>query len=114
MGGTGKICFRRRNFVLVRAAGAGRANSLSVEPTIANAPEALAAQTGELTPTATQTLAALARRRRIFSVLCLLTLISMGLWLGTILAADGFGLLDGMMLAAFLITAPWFVIGLLN
>jgi membrane glycosyltransferase len=87
---------------------------LSIEPTIANAPEALAAQTGDLTPTATQTLAALARRRRIFSVLCLLTLVSMGIWLGAILAADGFDWLDWLMLAAFLITAPWFVIGFWN
>jgi membrane glycosyltransferase len=87
---------------------------LSLEPKIANAPEALAAQTGDLTPTATQGLAALARRRRIFSVLCLLTLVSMGTWLGTILAADGFDVLDWVMLAAFLITAPWFVIGFWN
>jgi membrane glycosyltransferase len=87
---------------------------LSIEPTIANAPEVLAAPTGELTPTATQGLTALARRRRIFSALCLLTLISMGIWLGKILSADGFGLLDWLMLAAFLITAPWFVIGFWN
>jgi membrane glycosyltransferase len=87
---------------------------LSLEPKIANAPEALAAQTGDLTPTATQGLAALARRRRIFSVLCLLTLVSMGIWLGTILAADGFDVLDWVMLAAFLVTAPWFVIGFWN
>jgi membrane glycosyltransferase len=87
---------------------------LSIEPTIANAPEMLAAPTGELTPTATQGLTALARRRRIFSALCLLTLISMGIWLGRILGADGFGLLDWLMLAAFLITAPWFVIGFWN
>ncbi len=91
MGGTGKICFRRRNFALVRGPiaaernGAGKANFLSLEPTIANAPETLAAQAGELTPTATQGLAALARRRRIFSALCLLTLGSMGIWLGNIL-----------------------------
>ena len=85
-----------------------------LEPTITNAPETLVAQTGELTPTATQEMAALGRRRRIFSVLCLLMLISMGIWLGTILAADGFGLLDYLMLAAFLITAPWFVIGFCN
>jgi len=94
--------------------GAGKANSLSLEPTITNAPETLVAQTGELTPTATQEMAALGRRRRIFSALCLLMLISMGIWLGTILAADGFGLLDYLMLAAFLITAPWFVIGFCN
>ena len=87
---------------------------MSIEPTIANAPEVLAAPTGELTPTATQGLTALARRRRIFSALCLLTLISMGIWLGKILSADGFGLLDWLMLAAFLITAPWFVIGFWN
>ena len=87
---------------------------MSLEPTITNAPETLVAQTGELTPTATQEMAALGRRRRIFSVLCLLMLISMGIWLGTILAADGFGLRDYLMLAAFLITAPWFVIGFCN
>jgi len=79
---------------------------LSLEPTITDAPETLVAQMGELTPTATQEMAALGRRRRIFSALCLLMLISMGIWLGTILAADGFGLLDYLMLAAFLITAP--------
>ncbi len=87
---------------------------MSIEPTIANAPEVLAAQSGELTPTATQGLAALVQRRRIFSALCLLTLIAMGIWLGTILSADGFDVLDWLMLAAFLITAPWFVIGFWN
>jgi membrane glycosyltransferase len=87
---------------------------LSVEPTIVNAPETLAAQRGELVPTASQSLAALARRRRLFGVLCLLTLVSMGVWLATILAADGFGFLDVLMLAAFLVAAPWFVIGFWN
>jgi membrane glycosyltransferase len=94
--------------------GAGKADFLSVEPTIANAPETLAAQGGELTPTATQAIAMLARRRRIFGALCLLTLISMGSWLGAILAADGFDWLDFLMLAAFLVAAPWFVIGFWN
>jgi membrane glycosyltransferase len=87
---------------------------LALEPTIANAPEALAAQDAELTPTGTQAVAVLARRRRIFSALCSSTLIAMAIWLAAILAADGFGWLDGVMLAAFLITAPWFVIGFWN
>src|SRR4029077_17147854 len=81
----GATLFFARGPIAARYNRAGRASFLSLEPTIANAPEVLAAQTGELTPTATQTLAALARRRRIFSALCLLTLISMGIWLGTIL-----------------------------
>ena len=38
----------------------------------------------------------------------------MAIWLATIFAADGFDWLDGVMLAAFLITAPWFVIGFWN
>src|SRR5262245_52307678 len=93
---------------------AGKAKFLALEPTIAKAPEALAAQGGELTPTGTQAVAVLARRRRIFSILCLGTLFAMAIWLAAILAADGFGWLDGLMLLAFLVTAPWFVIGFWN
>ncbi|HLL29105.1 MAG TPA: glucans biosynthesis glucosyltransferase MdoH [Xanthobacteraceae bacterium] len=87
---------------------------MSLEPTIANAPETLAAQRGELIPTATQAIATLAHRRRIFSALSLLTLFGMGIWLGTILSADGFGSLDYLMLFAYFVAAPWFVIGFWN
>jgi membrane glycosyltransferase len=88
--------------------------TLSVEPTIVSAPGALAAQTGEPTPTATQSVAELTRRRRLFAVLCSATTLGMGFWLATILAGGGFGVLDALILLAFFVTAPWFVIGFWN
>src|SRR5262249_29170788 len=71
--------------------------TLSVEPTIVSAPGTLATQTGEPTPTATQSVAELARRRWVFAALCSATTLALGLWLATILAAGGFGALDALM-----------------
>jgi membrane glycosyltransferase len=66
------------------------------------------------TPTGTQTLSLLARRRVAFAVLVLVTIAVMALWLAAIVAADGFSLIDALLLVAFLLNAPWIVVGFWN
>jgi membrane glycosyltransferase len=66
------------------------------------------------TPTGTQSIAVLALRRFLFGALTVATLVALAWWLVTILDADGFGVLDILLLATFLIYAPWVVIGFWN
>jgi membrane glycosyltransferase len=68
----------------------------------------------EFTPTGTQSVSALARRRIKFALLVIATIAALALWLVTILARDGFSLLDALLLVAFLLNAPWVVIGFWN
>lgn len=70
--------------------------------------------TAATTPTGTQLVSTLTRRRRIFSALSFATLVAMAVWLTRILDANGFGILDGILLFAFLVCAPWFIIGFWN
>jgi len=87
---------------------------LSLDPAFANAPGTMELPAAALTPTGTQLVSTLTRRRRIFSALSLATLIVMGAWLTKILAVNGFGVLGSLMLLAFLVCAPWFIIGFWN
>lgn len=66
------------------------------------------------TPTGAQSIAALATRRFLFGAICVVTLAWLAWWLTSILAYDGFGALDILLLATFLIYAPWVVIGFWN
>lgn len=75
---------------------------------------AMPAELGETTPTGTQSLKAIGRRRAIFGVLVTATILGMAAWLVQILSHDGFGLLDALLLACFLIYAPWIAVGFWN
>ncbi|MBK8008416.1 MAG: glucans biosynthesis glucosyltransferase MdoH [Rhizobiales bacterium] len=70
--------------------------------------------TGETTPTGTQSVRVITRRRIIFAVLAVSTMLGMAAWLIQILAHDGFGLLDLLLLACFLTYVPWIAIGFWN
>lgn len=87
---------------------------MSLKPAFADAPEVMAAPTGQQTPTGTQSTAGVALRRWIFGVLAVATLCGMTWWLALILAPGGFGVVEILMLVAFFIAAPWFVIGFWN
>jgi membrane glycosyltransferase len=64
--------------------------------------------------TSTQRATILRRRRFVFAFLVGLTLAGLVAWLGSILANDGFDILDLLMIISFLIYAPWIVIGFWN
>lgn len=87
---------------------------MSFDPAVAKAPENFTLPTGELTPTGTQSTAVITNRRRVFALLSLGTIAAMTWWLYGILAVDGFGLLDAVMLLAFSASIPWFVVGFWN
>lgn len=87
---------------------------MSLKPAFADAPEVMAAPSGQQTPTGTQSAGGVALRRWIFGVLTVATLFGMTWWLGEVLAPGGFGILEVLMLVAFFIAAPWFVIGFWN
>ena len=67
-----------------------------------------------LTPTGTQSVRTLQARRVLFGALSLFTVIGMTWWLASLLAGDGFGTIDFLLVALFLIHAPWIVIGFWN
>ncbi len=69
---------------------------------------------GETTPTGTQSVQVIARRRIIFAFLSVSLMLGMGVWLTHILSHDGFGILDLLLLACFLIYVPWIAIGFWN
>jgi membrane glycosyltransferase len=68
----------------------------------------------ETTPTGMQTVQELFLRRALFSLLSVATIVWLGWWLAKILAVDGFGVLDFLMVVAFFTNAPWIVIGFWN
>ncbi|MCW5681254.1 MAG: glucans biosynthesis glucosyltransferase MdoH [Xanthobacteraceae bacterium] len=70
--------------------------------------------TEEMTPTGTQSVRAIARRRMIYAALVTATLFGMAAWLVHILSYDGFGFLDAVLVACFLVYAPWIVTGFWN
>lgn len=61
-----------------------------------------------------QSLSELFQRRALFTVLCTATIAWLGWWLAQILAVDGFGIIDFIMVVAFLTNAPWIVVGFWN
>jgi membrane glycosyltransferase len=63
---------------------------------------------------AAQSLASLNRRRLVYLSLVLATLACLTAWLAWILAPGGLGVLDVLMLVAFLVYAPWVVVGFWN
>src|SRR5690606_12165450 len=54
------------------------------------------------------------RRRLIFGMLVTATILGMAAWLVHILAHDGFGILDALLVACFLTYAPWIAVGFWN
>jgi membrane glycosyltransferase len=87
---------------------------MSADPSSAELTGSAASIAANRTPTGTQSLTVLALRRFIFGLLTIATTAALGWWLTTILAADGFGVVDIILLAAFLVHAPWVVIGFWN
>jgi membrane glycosyltransferase len=74
----------------------------------------LSSRPDESASTGTQSLAILARRRILFGLLVGGTVVVLSSWLASILFAAGFGSLDVLMIAAFLISAPGIAIGFWN
>lgn len=66
------------------------------------------------TPTGTQSVAALSRRRLLVVVLNVATYLAMMGAAATILASGGFNVVDGVLLAALSIGLPWTVLGFWN
>ncbi|MBX3519103.1 MAG: glucans biosynthesis glucosyltransferase MdoH [Xanthobacteraceae bacterium] len=96
---------------------------MSIESTSAEAKAAVGAATdatttgiltGETTPTGTQSVRSVWRRRMIFAALVTGLILGMAAWLVHILTHDGFGLLDAALVACFLIYAPWIAVGFWN
>lgn len=79
-----------------------------------DAANAMPVLTGETTPTGTQSMRVVSRRRLLFALLVTATIFGMAAWLVHILAHDGFGLLDALLLACFLAYAPWIAVGFWN
>jgi len=95
---------------------------MSIETTSADATktgvgitlDAANAPSGETTPTGTQSVRLVARRRLIFAALAISTMLGMAVWLVHILSHDGFGVLDFLLLACFLTYVPWIAVGFWN
>jgi len=85
------------------------ADPSSVELTGAAAPAA-----GNRTPTGTQSTTALAVRRLVVGFLNTATIAGFGWWLVSILSGDGFGVIDFLLVAMFLVHAPWIAVGFWN
>ena len=87
---------------------------MSADPSSAKLTAAGTQSSPARTPTGTQSLAVLLLRRVFFGALNIAALVWLAWWLVTILAADGFSLIDALLLITFLIYAPWVVIGFWN
>jgi membrane glycosyltransferase len=96
---------------------------MSIESTSAEAKAAIGAATdasnpasliGETTPTGTQSVQVVWRRRIIFALLATATMLGTTAWLVHILAHDGFGLLDLLLVVCFLTYVPWIAVGFWN
>ncbi len=86
---------------------------MAADPASGEMAQALGAA-DETTPTGTQRLSVLARRRLTFAILVIVTIAFMAAWLAEILSADGLSILDALLLVMFLANAPWIVIGFWN
>ncbi len=87
---------------------------MTADPSSPGLTGAAAPSAANLTPTGTQSRTVLGLRRAAFAFVNVLTTGGLAWWLATILAGDGFGLVDIVLLASFLIHAPWIVIGFWN
>ncbi|HEU0221662.1 MAG TPA: glycosyltransferase, partial [Paracoccaceae bacterium] len=67
-----------------------------------------------MTPAGLQPRAMLARRRAVVAALNLVSLALLGWGVARLLGAGGWSLADGVILAAFLVAAPWIVMGFWN
>lgn len=65
-------------------------------------------------PAGSQSFAALAPRRLVYSLLVIATVAGLAEWLIAILAPGGFGLIDVVLLVSFLIYVPWLAIAFWN
>jgi membrane glycosyltransferase len=74
---------------------------MSADPSSAELTGSAASIAANRTPTGTQSLTVLALRRFIFGLLTIATTAALGWWLTMILAADGFGVVDIILLAPF-------------
>ena len=86
---------------------------MAADPASGEMAQALSAA-DETTPTGTQRVSVLARRRLTFAILVIVTIAFMAAWLAEILSADGLSILDALLLVMFLANAPWIVIGFWN
>lgn len=90
------------------------AAAMPIEPVSAKISATTDVTADRMTPTGTQSLADLACRRILFGALVIATIAWLGWWLASILAVDGFGVFDTLMLVAFLLNAPWIAVGFWN
>ena len=67
-----------------------------------------------MTPTGTQSAASLLTRRAVFATLVLVTIAALGWAFWTVLSVDGWTIPEFVMLACFLVSSPWIVIGFWN
>jgi len=86
---------------------------MSLDPTM-KLPAGAKTAAEHTTPTGMQSVPDLFMRRAFFTLLCLATTAWLCWWLAKILATDGFGVIDFMMVVAFLTNAPWIVVGFWN
>jgi membrane glycosyltransferase len=92
---------------------------VSLDPTVAKASEKAPEQASgpapvRLTPTGTQSTAAVAARRWLFAAVCLGTLVLMTERLVHILSRDGFGVVDTLIVLCFVTLIPWSILGFWN
>lgn len=87
---------------------------MSADPSSIELTGAAASIAANRTPTGTQSQAALAMRRFFVGAVNMVTIAVFTWWLVSILAHDGFGAIDVLLTAAFVIHAPWVVIGFWN
>ena len=86
---------------------------MSLDPALAKAPETATVR-GNLTPTGAQSASIVMWRRRLFAFVCFATLVLMTDRLAQILASDGFGLIDALLVFCFVIFVPWAILGFWN
>ncbi|MCC6946848.1 MAG: glucans biosynthesis glucosyltransferase MdoH [Bradyrhizobiaceae bacterium] len=87
---------------------------MSADPSSVELTGAAASIAKNRTPTGTQSKATLAVRRFVVGLLNIATIATFAWWLVSILSRDGFGAVDFLLVAMFLIHAPWVVIGFWN
>jgi membrane glycosyltransferase len=87
---------------------------MAADPSSARLRGMTAAADANATPTGTQSTRTLMFRRILFGALSALSLLGMTWWLAKLLAGDGFGAVDFIIVVMFLIHVPWIVIGFWN
>lgn len=89
-------------------------SSLEISPASSDENPGGAREGDGATPTGTQAAASLRTRRIVFAALVLATIAGLGAAFWTVLAVDGWTIPEFVMLACFLVSAPWIVIGFWN